>query len=263
MKIYENGVYSGNSCETHFFDGITYNLTNYGLLEPSSEFHSHVNAQISFIIEGEYIESKEKKKHFRQTGDFFFYNSYELHKFETETNFKNLNIELTSQFLETYNIQENQIENRLITSKSSKLNILKMLFELQQKGEDMETSITFLLLDMLTPVVTETKAFIPKWFYLLEELIADKWNEKITLKEISETLNIHPVSISKYFSKYSGLTFGEYSRRIKINKSIDLLKNKKLTITEIAFLCGFSDQSHFIRTFKNLNGFTPNQFRKY
>ncbi|MGB1004752.1 MAG: helix-turn-helix domain-containing protein [Salibacteraceae bacterium] len=44
---------------------------------------------------------------------------------------------------------------------------------------------------------------------------------------------------------------------------MDLLKNTSLSTTEIAYECGFADQSHFIRTFKNLNGFTPKQYQKY
>ena len=259
MILFKNGI----SRETHFLNGITCNLTNYGLLESSNEFHSHTNAHISFILEGNYIENRKKQVYYRQNGEIFFCNSYESHKFETKNNFKKLNIELTDQFLKAYNIKESQIENRLIISTNTKSNILKILFELQQRDENMETSITFLLLDMLTPNIQETKAVIPKWFYTLEELISDKWNEKITLIEVSETLNIHPVTISKYFSKYSGYTFGEYSRRIKTNKSIDLIRNTSLSITEIAYQCGFSDQSHFIRTFKNLNGFTPKQFQNY
>ena len=51
-------------------------------------------------------------------------------------------------------------------------------------------------------------------------------------------------------------------RRIKIEKAMVLLKHSNQTLTEIAFLCGFSDQSHFSKTFRITTGFKPNEFRK-
>jgi AraC family transcriptional regulator len=51
-------------------------------------------------------------------------------------------------------------------------------------------------------------------------------------------------------------------RRLKIEKSLYLLKDSSFSLTEIAAECGFSDQSHFIRTFKQLTGFLPNSYKK-
>ena len=42
-----------------------------------------------------------------------------------------------------------------------------------------------------------------------------------------------------------------------------MLKREEMSLTEIAYDCGFADQSHFIRVFKNTVGVTPFSFRKY
>jgi AraC family transcriptional regulator len=83
------------------------------------------------------------------------------------------------------------------------------------------------------------------------------------LQEIALIIGVHPVTISKFFRKYFSCTLGEYQRKIKIEKSIQLIKESKLSLTEIAFLCGFTDQSHFTRNFKNMTGFLPKKFQQF
>ena len=105
----------------------------------------------------------------------------------------------------------------------------------------------------------------PKWAQELKEIIQDQidTNLSLSLKEISEGLQIHPSYVSREFSKYfSNLSFGEYIRKLRIEKAIDLLSNPDLTLSEIAYLTGFSDQSHFTRIFKAQMGKNPSDFRR-
>ena len=48
----------------------------------------------------------------------------------------------------------------------------------------------------------------------------------------------------------------------RINKSIELLSDRNLSITDIAFMVGFNSASHYTEIFKKLIGRTPNQLRK-
>ena len=105
----------------------------------------------------------------------------------------------------------------------------------------------------------------PKWAKELKEIIQDQidTNLSLNLKEISEGLQIHPSYVSREFSKYfNNLSFGEYIRKLRIEKAIDLLTNSDHTLSEVAYLTGFSDQSHFNRIFKANTGQNPSNFRK-
>jgi len=105
----------------------------------------------------------------------------------------------------------------------------------------------------------------PKWAKELKEIIQDQidTNLSLSLKEISEGLQIHPSYVSREFSKYfSNLSFGEYIRKLRIQKAIDLLANPQHTLSEVAYLTGFSDQSHFNRIFKAHTGQNPSDYRK-
>ena len=69
--------------------------------------------------------------------------------------------------------------------------------------------------------------------------------------------------VSREFSKYfNNLSFGEYIRKLRIEKAIDLLHSSNLSLSEIAYLTGFSDQSHFTRIFKRHTSQSPAEFRK-
>jgi len=109
------------------------------------------------------------------------------------------------------------------------------------------------------------KKKIPNWVKELKEILQDQIDTQFTfdLKKISDSLNIHPTYLSREFSKhFEDLNFGDYVRKLRIDKAITLIKNPQYSLTEIAYLTGFSDQSHFTRIFKKHTGKNPSEYRK-
>jgi AraC-like DNA-binding protein len=103
----------------------------------------------------------------------------------------------------------------------------------------------------------------PAWAVELKEMIQDHIDSNISLKEISKNLEINPSYLSREFSKYfEDLSFGEYIRKQRIEKAIELIQSANYSLTEIAYLTGFSDQSHFTRIFKKHTGKNPSAFKK-
>ncbi|BAV06727.1 hypothetical protein SAMN05421788_11666 [Filimonas lacunae] len=106
---------------------------------------------------------------------------------------------------------------------------------------------------------------IPAWAKELKNLIQDQidTNVSLSLKDVSKDLDIHPSYLSREFSKYfDNLSYGEYIRKIRIERAIELLTNANYSLTEIAYLTGFSDQSHFTRIFKQQTGETQPNIKK-
>jgi hypothetical protein len=106
---------------------------------------------------------------------------------------------------------------------------------------------------------------IPAWAKELKEIIQDQIDTNLTLnlKEVSQSLHVHPTYLSREFSKYfDDLSFGDYIRKLRIEKAIQLLNESDHSLAEIAYLTGFSDQSHFNRIFKKYTGKRPSEFRK-
>jgi AraC-like DNA-binding protein len=108
-----------------------------------------------------------------------------------------------------------------------------------------------------------SKKKVPAWAQELKEIIQDHIDTNLSLKELSKGLEINPSYLSREFSRYfDDMTFGEYIRKQRIEKAIELMKNPSYSLTEIAYLTGFSDQSHFNRIFKKHTGQNPLEYRK-
>ncbi len=141
---------------------------------------------------------------------------------------------------------------------------LKYLQREKHTGDPVEQ----LLLQRLNRYIadkTAAKQRIPAWAKELKETIQDyvDTNFSLSLKTISQELDMHPAYLSRAFSKYfDDLSFGEYIRKLRIEKAIHLLETSEYSLTEIAYLTGFSDQSHFIRIFKKFMGVPPSVFKK-
>jgi AraC-like DNA-binding protein len=118
-----------------------------------------------------------------------------------------------------------------------------------------------LLLQMLNKYISEKSASkrVPAWAKKMKETIQDYMdtNFSLSLKEVSQELDLHPAYVSRAFSKYfDNLSYGEYIRKLRIEKAIHLLETTNYSLTEIAYLTGFSDQSHLTGFLKNKPGFS-------
>lgn len=105
----------------------------------------------------------------------------------------------------------------------------------------------------------------PAWAKDLKNMIQDQMDTDMvfSLQQASADLEINSTYLSREFSKYfDNLSFGEYIRKMRIDKAVKLMENTAYSLTEIAYLTGFSDQSHFTRIFKKQTGQTPTFYRK-
>jgi len=135
-----------------------------------------------------------------------------------------------------------------------------------QKEKHTQQPFENLLLDVFNNYFKAKKGAIqkmPRWAQELKDTIQDHIDTNLTLKELSQRLDINPSYLSREFSKYfDDLSFGDYIRKQRIDKAKELMKTSTYSLTEIAYLTGFSDQSHFTRIFKKSTGQNPSVFRK-
>lgn len=85
----------------------------------------------------------------------------------------------------------------------------------------------------------------------------------LSLKGISEQLNVSPSYLSGRFKKECGCTLTDYINKTRIEQAFPLLHNGDLQIQAIAYECGFQDPNYFIRIFKKHTGMSPGQYRKH
>jgi len=93
------------------------------------------------------------------------------------------------------------------------------------------------------------------------DYIQANFKRTITLNEISELVNMSPVSFNRFIKKRTGKTFVTYINHTRISFASRWLLDSDLSIGEISFMCGFNNIANFNRLFKKEKNCTPKEFR--
>ena len=87
-------------------------------------------------------------------------------------------------------------------------------------------------------------------------------NPKLSNAELAEQCNISEVYFRKIFTETYKTAPKQFIVEIRINKAKQLLSDGFLNVGAVAEKCGFSNQYHFCRLFKEKTGLTPTEYIK-
>lgn len=90
--------------------------------------------------------------------------------------------------------------------------------------------------------------------------IHENYGHSIRLSQVAREAGMSPSCFTRTFKARTGTTFSEYVNTFRINQAKKMLKNN-LPMAKVMESCGFTNQIHFIRTFKKLVSCTPRDFR--
>lgn len=85
--------------------------------------------------------------------------------------------------------------------------------------------------------------------------------ENLSVSSLSGSVGLSPATFLRHFARRMKMTPCQYILNVRINKACVLLDTTDRLIADIATATGFCDQSHFIRTFRNIRGITPSKYR--
>jgi len=96
----------------------------------------------------------------------------------------------------------------------------------------------------------------------IDYIISSKYNEKITLSSVASELNISPVYLSALYKEAVGINFSEQVLNIRMKHAEKLLIDQNIPTAKVAELCGFCDESHFRKRFKQFFGLNVREYRQ-
>lgn len=263
MKILTKGKYYGAMKYEHNYNGVI--LSEYNYLIQKTDWHFHENPYLMYLLRGNLYDTNKKTKTNCTQGSLFFYNWDEPHFNSKHSDFaKGFHIEFERQWFKDKQLDFGLWEgSRLVQNPNLHHILAKLYFEFKCQDEYSEISVELLLfqlcegIDSIQIIKTLDE---PLWINKLKEILHQN-SQNLSLNFLSKELGVHPAHISRAVPKYLKTTLGDYIRQHKIKNAISYLMNSNLSLTEITYLCGFSDQSHFIRLFKIYIGMTPKQYR--
>ena len=96
----------------------------------------------------------------------------------------------------------------------------------------------------------------------LIDFIEENLDRDLTLEAMATEVSLNSLYLPRAFKKSVGQTPHQYVMRRRIERAKELLAETDLSLSEIAFATGFSDQSHLTRHFRQMIGVAPGQFRR-
>lgn len=109
-----------------------------------------------------------------------------------------------------------------------------------------------------TAMNSKEKAFISSFIRIVEENITDDLSPAF----VAEKMCISEMTLYRRIKDIVDRKPSEFIRSIKLKKAANLLKTTDRTVQEIMFDSGFNNKSYFYRTFAQVYGMSPKEYRK-
>lgn len=265
MNYLQTGTFFGNTNKTFEMEGFTMTDTEY--TKDYVDWHYHENPYFTFIIHGGLIEGNRKETYNCSAGSLLFHNWQEPHfNRKPEVYTQGFHLEIEEDWYDKFEVDLKQLPSNLnVRNPQVKILFHNIYKETKLFDKTSSLAIESLILSVFEELaerrnLPETRK--PDWVKKVDEILHESFAETLDLRKLSNELNLHPVYLSRKFPKFFGCNLGDYLRKIRVQKSLQMLRQPAFSLTEISFECGFADQSHFIRCFRDFVGISPKEYRK-
>lgn len=123
-------------------------------------------------------------------------------------------------------------------------------------------SLSLLILELASEIKNNNSADdYPPQLYNAISWIKANYSSNFSIQELSDFLNCSSSTISMLFKKHLNMSIIQYTNRIRIENSKNLLSYFGYSVKECAYECGFEDEKYFMKVFKTLEGITPSEYK--
>ena len=264
MKILSRGEYYGNQNSESAFNGIV--LSQYTYTADRTDWHYHENPYFMYVLQGNMKDCNTRVKTLCPPGSLMFNNWQEPHFGSKHSdNASGFHLEFEKNWLKKNGIPLQVWEgSQRIHNPQLHVLFAQIYHEFIVSDTFSEVAVEVLVrqvCDALSDLKQLNALKHPDWVADLKELLHYD-TAPLSLNYLSNALNVHPVHISRAAPKYLSMSLGEYIRQQKLKKALPLLLDSSMTLTEITYRAGFSDQSHFNRVFRSYFNMNPGYYRK-
>lgn len=227
--------------------------------------HRHLQAYLSFVLSGSYREKYAERECACSTGALRFLPPDQIHEDHFETAVRCLLVKIDPLALDRLGDHSPVLSSPgEVSGLASSWLANRMYREFLATDDIAPLAMEGVLLEILAEsarAIGESGANAPIWLRRVREALEDSYLLAPSLAELAAIGGVHPVHLSREFRKHYDTTIGEFIRKRRIEHACHLLANSDKALSEIALLCGFSDQSHFCAMFKSHTTLTPAKFR--
>jgi len=127
----------------------------------------------------------------------------------------------------------------------------------------LSVSDTHSLQEKLTPLHPQISSydeiFIQK---LMDFMEINMDNSTLAVEEFANAFSMSRAVFFKKIKTLLGVSPGDFIRDIRVKRAIQLIESGVLSLTDVAYKCGFSDPNYFGKCFKKQVGVSPSEYKK-
>lgn len=135
--------------------------------------------------------------------------------------------------------------------------INSFLMKKKQKQKDFRANFEVNISTLEYPSIDEN--FLKDVVSIIEKHLSEPMFDVVFL---AKELNISKSSLYRKIKTLTDSSPGDFIRNIRLKNACAMLKDKAITISEVAYLSGFSDPKYFSTCFKNEFKMTPSEYQK-
>ncbi len=94
------------------------------------------------------------------------------------------------------------------------------------------------------------------------KIIDERFNQELTLDDISKELFVSPQYFSRLYKQEMGTNFIEQLTLVRMQNAKKLIEHGEYSIKEVCYMSGYSDPNYFSRLFKKYEGVSPTTYQK-
>lgn len=264
----------------------------YGGHEEEMSLHKHVNfSELVIVLNGHATHVVNNEESFIKKGNVFVLNGGTHHAYKAPHEFKICNVMYRPEMLKSAGPDLRSLNGyqalfilepfyRSKNSYESKLNlsipnleyvaalVQVMINEYETKQQGYQTMLASRFMELVVYLSRQydhqETGVANSLMHLASAIsyIEDHYLDPISLEEIASKSEISVRHLNRIFQAYYQTTPIAYLHRLRLERACTLLKQTHLSITEIAYACGFNDSNYLTRQFKKNFDMTPKAYRK-
>lgn len=229
--------------------------------------HIHDDLEIVYILTGERTVLIDSHEYPEPTGSLTLVFPFQLHGYLGGSGQHNV-ICVNPQYLFGYcDIllscipSEPVLRADMLPERAAKL--LSVLMDTTRPKDQTQANalITALLAELFEPLGLRQRGDCSMSNEILPIVSKHCRESAFSLTALSKMTGIGERTLSDYFTKSFGMSFGSFIRKYRVNLACSMLREAgRPTMTEIAFDCGFSSVRTFNRCFREEYGMSPTDF---
>ena len=235
------------------FDELTFGILNVDKFKHKKgvfDVKARPYSALSFRLSGEGEFDVAGKRFVSRAGDVLFLPADTPYKVEYSVG--------ESVVIMLHKVNYSETENYPLDNSSAIRLLFLNLHELWCEGHSVNAAkaATYSILDKMASEknVFYGKANFEKCIGYIEENFSDPTLDIPKMCEIAYT---SPSGLQRSFKQYYGLSPIKFLIKLRMSRALELLTENKLSVKEIAFSVGFSDEKYFSRAFKHIYGYPP------